>query len=82
MAKSDDCQARYQYGNGLDQHVCVRCGYYWDRGDDAPVCKTNEQLGRETLDKLRLDLKLSAHCEHGRPMDCYCQPCGRINGVE
>ena len=49
-----ECQSVYQHGN--DQYVCTRCGYNWDRDDEAPACKTNADLERECIDKLRAEV--------------------------
>ena len=59
------CEA---YQDRTGQHVCRRCGYYWDSDDTAPDCKTEQELkdekiainvkhGRETLKHLKDMLK-------------------------
>jgi hypothetical protein len=50
-----DCKAVYHHDN--DEHTCTRCGCSWDRGDEKPECKTNDQLGHETLDKLKAEVR-------------------------
>jgi len=56
-----NCQSVYQHGN--DQYVCTRCNCSWDRDDKAPVCKTNADLERETIDKLRAELSNAPKCQ-------------------
>jgi len=40
------CEART---DRTGQFTCRRCGYYWDRDDDAPECKTKQQIKDEKI---------------------------------
>lgn len=59
------CDARQ---DRTGQYVCPRCGYYWDKDDTAPDCKTDQAIadekiaagvkrGRAALDNMREILK-------------------------
>jgi len=59
------CEARQ---DRTGQFTCRRCGYYWDRDEDAPECKTEKEIkdekvargverGRAALNQMRDILK-------------------------
>lgn len=59
MSEVKQCQATYQHGN--DAYLCHRCGFYWDRGDEVPECKTEQQIGQEALGRLKAEVATHDH---------------------
>ena len=37
----------------LDQIVCERCGFIWDKNDDKPECLTDYEVGQMYLKRIK-----------------------------
>ena len=57
-------------------------GVHWQKKDNWCVPFGMKRIGEDLINRspMKMILEMSKHCSHGKGLNDYCEPCGRING--